>query len=162
MIISRLGLVETTHETAGHDVRLYNRLKWIIIIGGAITALTVFIHLLPLIYELKTFFDRLFLLLLMCVSLLLLRSSDVVPNLILSHMEARHPYLQKSIRLIGLLVPLLMFGNSIIGLFGYVNLIMTVSWYEGIFLIVLIVYLILRGLLKDGMEQLSRLMIQFV
>jgi potassium efflux system protein len=162
MIISRLGLVETTHETAGHDVKLYHRLKWIIGIGGAITALTVFIHLLPLIYELKTFFDRVFLLLMMCVSLLLLRSSDVVPNLILSHMESRHPYLQKSIRLIGILVPLLMFGNSVIGLCGYVNLIMTVSWYEGVFLIVLIGYLILRGLLTDGMEQLSRIMIQYV
>jgi potassium efflux system protein len=39
---------------------------------------------------------------------------------------------------------------------------MTVSWYEGIFLVVLIGYLILRGLLSDGMELLSRLMIQYV
>lgn len=54
-----------------------------------------------------------------------------------------------------------MFGNSVIGLIGFVNLIMTVSWYEGVFLIVLIGYLILRGLLSDGMEQLSRLMIQY-
>src|SRR5438445_12008467 len=77
-------------------------------------------------------------------------------------MESQHPYLQKSIRLIGILVPILIFGNAVIGLLGFVNLIMTVSWYEGIFLIVLIGYLILRGLLSDGMEQLSRLMIQYV
>lgn len=162
IIVARLCLLETIHDAAGVDVRLYRRLKWTIIIGGAITALTVFVHQLPLIYELKTLCDRLFLLLLMVASILLLRSWDVVPNLILSHMESRHPYLQKSIRLIGVLVPLLMLGNSIIGVFGFVNLIMTVSWYEGVFLIVLIGYLTLRGLLSDAMEQLSHLMIQYV
>jgi potassium-dependent mechanosensitive channel len=164
MTISRLCLVETTHSTAGHDVKLYRRLKWIILIGGVVTALTVFVDQLPLIYELKTLCDRLFLFFLMLVSLLMLRSWDVVPSLILSlsHMESRHPYLQKSIRLLGILIPILMFGNSIIGLFGFLNLVMTVSWYEGIFLIVLIGYLILRGLLSDGMELLSRLMIQYV
>ena len=161
MMTARLCLVETTHDTAGHDMRLYHRLKWIVSIGTIITAFTVFVHQLPLIYELKALCDRLFLLQLMMVSVLLLRSYDVVPNLILSHMENNHPYLRKSIRLIGILVPILLFGNSVIGLFGYLNLIMTVSWYEGLFLMVLIVYLILRGLLSDAMEQASRLMIQY-
>lgn len=162
MTIARLCLVETTHDEAGRDMRLYQRLKWVILVGGVITTLTVFMHLLPLIYELKTLCDRLFLLLLMVVSLFLLRSSDVVPNLIISHSESDHPYFVRSIRLIGILVPILMFGNAVIGVFGFVNLIMTVSWYEGIFLIVLIGYLILRGLLSDGMEQISRLVIQYV
>jgi potassium efflux system protein len=160
--LARLCLVETTHDTIGKDTKLYHRLKWIILIGGVITALTVFVHQLPLIYELKALCDRLFLILLMVASLFLLRSYDVVPNLILSHMESNHPYLRKSICLIGILIPLLMLGNSIIGIFGYLNLIMTVSWYEGLFLIVLIGYLIVRGLMSDGLEQISRLMIQYV
>lgn len=162
IIIARICLVETTHDSAGGDMLLYHRLKWVILAGGIITALTVFVHQLPLIYELKTLCDRMFLLLIMVVSLFLLRSYDVVPNLILNHMESNHPYLRRSIRLIGILVPLLLLGNSVIGVFGYLNLIMTVSWYEGLFLIVLIGYLILRGLLSDGMEQLSGLMIQYV
>ncbi len=37
---------------------------------------------------------------------------------------------------------------------------MSVSWYEGVFLIVLIGYLVLRGLLTDSVEQLSRVVIQ--
>jgi potassium-dependent mechanosensitive channel len=162
MTLSRLCLVETTHNTAGHDVKLYYRLKWIILIGGVVTAITVFVHQLPLVYELKTLCDRLFLFVLMIISLLMLRSWDVVPQLILSHMESRHPYLQRSVRFIGILIPILMVGNSIIGLLGFVNLIMTVSWYEGVFLVVLIAYLILRGLLSDGMEQLSRIVIMYV
>jgi potassium efflux system protein len=104
--------------------------------------------------------DRLFLLFMMIVSLILLRFWDVVPNLILSHMEKRHPYFEKSIWVLGVVVPLLLFGNSVIGLLGYVNLVMSVSWYEGIFLVVLIGYLVLRGLLTDSVEQLSRVVIQ--
>lgn len=162
MIVARLCLVETTHDSSGHDMRLYARLKWMIIAGGIIIALTVFLHQLPFIYELKSVFDRLFLCLLMMVSLILLRHWKVVPNLILSHIDATHPYIHHSVRLIGLLIPLLMLTNSVIGLFGYVNLIMSVSWYEGVFLVVLMSYLLIRGLLSDCMEQLSRIMIQYV
>src|SRR3990167_5591269 len=162
LTVARICLVETTHHTAGHDVKLYQRLRWIVIVGGIIIALTVFVHQLPLIYELKTICSQLFLLFLLVVALFLLRSWDVVPNLVLMNMESNHPYLQKSIRLIGILIPLLILGNSIIGLIGYMNLVMTIAWYEGVFLIMLIAYLILRGLLTDGMEQLSHLMIQYV
>lgn len=160
--VARLCLAETTHSVAGHDMRLYSPLRWFILVGGVITAITVFVHQLPLIYEVRALSDQLFLLLTMMVSILLLRFWDVVPNLILSDTQARHPYLQKSIRLIWILIPILMFANATIGLFGFVNLIMTVSWYEGIFLLVLIAYLIVRGLLADGMELLSDLTIQYV
>ncbi len=159
---ARLSLVETTHDTSGHDVRLFHRLKWIIVAGGIVTAMTVYLHQLPLIYELKILCDRLFLVLLMMVSILLLRSWRVLPRLILSHMDKPHPYFEKSILFIGVLIPLLILCNSLVGVSGYVNLIMTISWHEGIFLIVLVGYLMLRGLLSDGLEQLSRLMIQYV
>lgn len=161
LTVARVSLVETTHDSAGRDMTLYRRLKWMITAGGIITALTVFIYQLPLIYELKTLFDQIFLFFTMIVSLLLLRFWDVVPNLILSHRETRNPYIEKSIRLLGILVPLLLFGNSLLGLVGYLNLVMTVAWYEGVFLLVLVGYLLFRGLLTDGMEQLSRLVIQY-
>lgn len=160
--VAKLCLVETTHSSLGHDMILYHRLKWFILAGAVITAITVFLHQLPLIYELKAMFDWLFLCLLMIVSVLLLRSWHVLPDMIVSHMESRHPYFERSVRLFGVLIPALMLANSVIGLIGYVNLIMTVSRYEGIFLLVLIGYLIVRGLLSDGMEQVSRLMIQYV
>ncbi len=160
--IMRVCLVEATHDTTGHDVRLYRRLNGLMIAGGVITALTVFAHQLPLVYELKTLFDRLFLLFTMLVSFLVLRSWHVVPHMILSHMETQHPYLEKSIRFVGFLIPVLIFCNSLIGLFGYVNLVMTISGYEGIFLVVLICYLTLRGLLSDGILQISNLVIQHV
>jgi potassium efflux system protein len=135
-------------------------LKWAVRVGGVATAAVVFIYQLPLIYELKNLADRMFLLFMMIVSLILLRFWDVVPNLILVHMELRNRYLEKSVRVLGVMLPLLLFANSLIGLLGYVNLVMSVSWYEGIFLVVLIGYLVLRGLLTDSVEQFSRIVIQ--
>lgn len=162
LTVFRICLVETTHDTTGRDMKLYRRMCSIILCGGVITGVTVFVHQLPLIFELKTLCDRFFLFFVMVGSLLLLRNWEVVPNLILSHGESRHPYIEKTIRLLGFLIPFLLFCNSLIGLFGFLNLVLIVSRYEGIFLIVLIAYLILRGLLADGMEQLSRLVIQYV
>ncbi len=160
IVIARICLVETMNHTAGKDMRLYQRLRWIFLIGGVLTAAAVFIYQLPLMYELKALSDRLFLLFMMVVSVMLLRFWDVVPNMILSHMDKRHPYFEKSVRILGVLIPLLLLGNSAIGLLGYVNLVMTVSWYEGVFLVVLMGYLVLRGLLTDSLEQVSRIVIQ--
>lgn len=159
IVIARICLVESTSHTAGKDMRLYKRLMWIFAVGGVVTAGAVFVYQLPLVYELKTLSDRLFLLFMMIVSVMLLRFWDVVPNLILSHMEKRHPYFEKTIRVLGVLIPLLLFTNSAIGLLGYLNLVMTVSWYEGVLVVVLVAYLLLRGLLTDGVEQLSRIAI---
>ena len=162
LTLARLCLLETTHHSAGHDVKLYLRLKWIMFLGGSIIALTVFIHQLPLIYELKALCDQLFLMFLFVVSLLLLRSWDVLPSLLLSQMEINHLYLRNSIRFLGLLVPFLLLVNSVVGLLGYMNLVMTIAWYEGLFLFVLVTYLMVRGLLSSGIEQLSQLMIRYV
>ena len=161
MLVSRLCLIEATHDTTGNDVKLYRRLKWIILASGVVTALTVFVHQLPLLFEVKLLCDRLFLFCLMIVSVFLLRSWYVVPQLILSHIDARNHYLERSVKMLGVLIPVLLLSNSIIGLIGYVNLVMTVSWYEGIFLVVLIGYLLLRALLSDGMEHLSKIVIQY-
>lgn len=160
LVVAKVSLIETTLETTSRDKRLYQGLKWLIWVGGVITALTVFAYQLPLIYELKTLCERLFLIFLLVGSLLLLRYADILPNLILAQMNEQHPYLKKSIRLVGVIIPLLLFVNSILGIFGFLNLVLTISWYESVFLLVLIGYLIVRGLLSDIMEFFSTLLIK--
>lgn len=160
--MARLCLMETVQDHAGHDVQLYHRLRWSFVLGGVVTAMTVFIHELPLVYEVKDLFDRLFLSFLLLVSIFLLRSWKVVPNLILAYIDDRRMYLKGVIRLIGLLIPLTLFFNSIIGLLGYVNLVLTISHYECIFLFVLAGYLVLRGLVHDAMCRLSDVFIAHV
>jgi potassium efflux system protein len=160
--MARICLVETAHDRAGHDVILYHRLKWSFLVGGIITVMTVFMNQLPVVYEIKDLFDRLFLLFLLVVSVFLLKSWDIVPALILTHIDDRRLYLKKVVRLLGLMIPIILFVNSAIGLFGFVNLVLTVSWYESVFVLVLVGYLIVRGLLIDGMMLLSSLMIRHI
>lgn len=159
--IARLCLVETVHDSAGHDVRLYHRLKWTLLVGGAVTMLTVFLYQLPLL-EMQNLFYRLFLLFLVIVSLFLLRARQVFLNLILLHIDEHRTYFRRVVRLLTVLVPLVLLVNSIIGFFGFINFVLSVYWYEGIFLIVLAVYLLIRGFLGDLMEYLSYLLIRHV
>lgn len=158
--IARICLIETLHDRSGSDVILYHRLKWTFFVGGIITSLTVFMHQLPIIYEVKDLFDRLFLFFLFIVSILLLRSWEVLPSLILPHIDDRRTYLRRIIRLFCLLIPLVLLGNSVVGIFGFVNLVLTISWYQYIFLFVLVVYLLIRGLLIEGMEKISQILIR--
>jgi potassium efflux system protein len=160
--MAKICLVESVHDRGGHDVLLYHRLKWSFLIGGMITALTVFIQQLPVVYEVKDLFDRLFLLFMLVVSVFLLKSWEVLLGLISPHIDERRLYLKKVVRLLGMLLPFILLVNSAIGLFGYVNLVLTVSWYESIFVMMMVGYLIVRGILIDTMILLSTLMIRHV
>lgn len=160
IVITRLILVETVHDRAGVDVRLFYRLKWTFLLGGIVSALTLFLHQLPMIYEVKDLFYRLFLLFLAVVSCFLLRSWDVLPGLILLHIDEQRTYFRGVIRLLGLFIPIILLVNSVIGLFGFLNFVLTVSWYESVFMLVLIGYLFLRGILSELMNLISHLMIR--
>jgi potassium-dependent mechanosensitive channel len=160
--MARVLLVETAHDKAGHDVILYHRLKWSFLVGGVITALTVLIHQLPVIYEVKDLFNRLFLSFLLVVSIFLLRSWEVLPDLILPHIDDQRLYFKRIVRMLGMLIPLILLTNTAIGLFGFVNLVLTISWYESIFVLVLAGYLVIRGLMIDSMVYLSNLIIRHV
>src|SRR5207253_458800 len=127
LTIARTGLVEAVHDGKGDDVQLYYRLKVIFILGAVLTSLTVFLHQLPLIYEIKDLFDRLFLFMLLLVSILILRSWRVIPQLILQYIDSRRTYLRRIIYFLGIFIPSLFFVNSLIGLFGFVNLVGIIS-----------------------------------
>lgn len=157
--MARAGLVETLHDGQGYDVQLYYQIKKVLMVGSVVTFIAIFLHQLPLIYELKDFFDRFFLVLLLWFSVLILRSWRVVPELILQYIDPRRTYLKRLICLLGVFIPGLLFINSLMGVFGFVNLVWMISWYEGIFTAVLICYFLLRGLLSDAMEALSHLLI---
>lgn len=157
-----LCLVDTVRDKAGHDVRLYHRLKWTILVGGFVTACTVLLHQLPLVYEIKDLFYRLFLLFVAVVSLMLLKSWDVLPGLILPHIDERRTYFIKVVRLLGLLIPFTLLSNALIGVFGFINFVLTMAWYESVFLMVLIAYLIVKGIFGEIMEFFSRLLIRHV
>lgn len=161
LTLFRLCLVENTVDLSGEDVMWYKRLKITLIIGGFITAITVFLHQLPLIYELKVLCDRLFLLFLLILSVILLRSSRFLLDVIWQRFNSPHSNLYKIARFCSVLIPVIALLNAIVGLSGYMNLVFSLAWYQGIFVSVLIAYLILRGLLTDFFEVISSLVITY-
>jgi potassium efflux system protein len=162
IVIAKLCFIETLHDRAREDIQIYHRLKWTFLFGGIITGVTVFLTQLPVIYELKDLFYRLFLLFLAIVSIFLLKSSEVLSGLVLPHIEEQRTYFKKIIRSISIIFPFALLINSLIGLFGFLNFVLTISWYESIFFLVFAGYLIVKGLLNELIDTMSQFLIVHV
>lgn len=159
ILIARLTLLERISDASGRDVRLYYRIKWLLLAGGWATALMVISHLLPLSVILQDIFNRLFMLFLLAVSVVSWKSREVIQHLLDPVLETKKRYVRSAIRLLIELLPLTLFVTAIIGLVGYINLAWTISRYEIQILSVITGYVLARGLLVDALELLSEWMI---
>lgn len=159
ILIARLVLLERITDSSGTDVRLYYRIKWLLMIGGWTTALMVFSHLLPLPILLQDIFNRLFMMFLLAVSFVLWKSKEVITQLMHPILKYKKRYLRNAIMLLVILVPLTLFTTAVIGLIGYINLAWTMSSYQMQLLLLVTFYVLLRGLLFDALELLSEWMI---
>lgn len=159
ILIPRLVLFESISDASGKDVKLYYRLKWLLLFGGWTTALMTVGHLLPLSLLLQDIFNRLFMLFLLTVSFVAWRSRDVIRYLVHPLLKNQKRYVHNAISLLIILVPITIFSTAIIGLSGFINLAWTMSQYQANALTVLVGYIIARGLLFDALELFSEWMI---
>ncbi|WP_242602344.1 mechanosensitive ion channel domain-containing protein [Legionella rowbothamii] len=159
ILIPRLALLETLSDSSGKDVKLYYRLKWLLLFGGWTTALMTIGHLLPLSLLLQDIFNRLFMLFLLAVSVVAWKSREVVRYLIHPLLTNKKRYVLNAISLLIILVPITVFSTAVIGLSGFINLAWTMSQYQANALTVLVTYIIARGLLFDALELFSEWMI---
>lgn len=159
ILIARLVLLERISDSSGKDVKLYYRLKWLLLFGGWTTALMVFSHIFPLTILLQDIFNRLFMLFILAVSLVAWKSKDVIPYLLRPLLKGKKRYVKNVISLLVILVPITLFTTAIIGLLGFVNLAWTMSRYQAYILTVLVAYILSRGLVFDALELLSEWMI---
>jgi len=157
--LAHLTLVEAVGDVSGRDVKLYRELKWLFLLGGAVTTFSVLADALPVDYLVKDFFNRTLMLFLFVLAIVFLKGRDVVPSLMAPYL-AEHRPLRLVVRMLSVFIPLMILSNAIIGLFGYVELAWTISKYEGLFLLVLCGYVLLRGVLIDLMELLSAYVIR--
>jgi potassium efflux system protein len=160
--LARLLLLESTTDKGGYDVRLYYRLRKILAVGAVVTFVAVLVHHLPVAFDVQDLFGRLFMLFLLVISLVLLRSWFGLPALLGPYLENRGTYLLQMVRWVTLLVPLGIFSNALIGLLGYVELAWSIAAYQGIFLLVLMGYLLVSGLLDELMRFLGERMIRHI
>lgn len=158
--ITRIALLESLSDVQGLDVRLFHRLRLTFVIGGVITALTVTSHYLHMSYLVLELFDRLFMIFLFAVSLVLLKGHQVILTLIHNHIKPKKFYTKRALDLFTSLVPIALFFNGMFGLLGYVPLAWEISYYQAIIVVVVVTFVVLRGILLDGMEKLSEAMIR--
>jgi potassium-dependent mechanosensitive channel len=159
ILIARLGLMERVSDSSGKDVRLYYRIKWLLLAGGWTTALMVFGHELPLPLLLQDIFNRLFMLFLVAVSIVSWMSREVISHILHPLLKSKKRYVINAVMLLVILTPLTLFVIAIIGLIGYINLAWTMSRYQVQILLIITAYVLTRGLLFDALELLSELMI---
>lgn len=153
--LAHILLLENTTDESGHDVKLYYRLRTTLLIGGIITLATILVNQLPVSYEVQDLFGRLFMFFLLVVALVLMKGWEVVPTLLEPYIENKHAYLKRIIRWLSFLIPFSLLTNALIGLVGYVELAWAIAHYQGLFLIALTAYLLLRGLLDELIRWVS-------
>jgi potassium efflux system protein len=159
ILIARISLLERLSDVSGKDVKLYYRLKWLFLFGGWTTALMVLGHLMPLALIVQDIFNRLFMLFILAVSLVAWKSKDVIPYLLRPFLRGKKRYIKNAASLLVVLIPITLFSTAVIGLCGFVNLAWTMSGYQAYTLLVLVGYILFRGLISDILELLSEWMI---
>lgn len=159
ILISRLVLLERISDSSGKDVKLYHRLKWLLLFGGWTTGLMVFSHLYPLSNLIQDIFNRLFMMFLLAISIVAWKSKDVIPYLLNPLLSSQKRYFRNAVFLLIFLVPITLFSTALIGLSGFVNLAWKMSVYQAYVLIVSVGYTLARGLVLDALELCSEWMI---
>lgn len=159
ILIARLALLERISDSSGQDVKLYYRLKWLLVFGGWVTAFMVFSHMLPLPLLLQDIFNRLFMLFILTISLVIWKSRDLIPYLLRPLLKYKKRYFKNAIFLLATLIPITLFTSAVIGLLGFVNLAWNMCLYQAYLLLVLVGYVLIRGLVFDALELGSEWMI---
>lgn len=159
ILVARLLLLERVSDSSGKDVKLYYRLKWLLLAGGWSTALMVLSHQLPFSFLLQDIFNRLFMLFLFFISVVVWKSRDVIPYLLRPLFKSKKRYVRKTISLLIVLISMTLLTTSMIGLIGYIDLAWTTSRYQAYLLLVMTSYLLLRGLILDALHAMSHWMI---
>lgn len=159
ILIARLTLLERVSDSSGTDVRLYYRIKWLLLAGGWTSALMVISHLLPLSSMLQDIFNRLFMLFLLAVSIVSWKSREVITHLLHPLLKTKKRYFRNAVMLLVVLIPLTLFTTAIIGLVGYINLAWIMSRYQVQILLVITAYVVSRGLIVDVLDLISEWMI---
>ncbi|MBA2654620.1 MAG: mechanosensitive ion channel [Gammaproteobacteria bacterium] len=160
--IAKLTLLENVNDISGKDVKLYYRIKWSLILGLMLSTLSVVAHNMPVAYEAKTLVNRLFMAFILIIAWQLYKARAVIPSMLESIIHIPRRYFYRVLQVLGILIPLALVFNAVIGLLGYVELAWAVAKYQVIFILVLAGYLVVRGLLTDGMELISELFIRYV
>jgi len=138
--------------------KVYQQVRWTIMVMGILTVITVLGHLEYEKYELNTplairdLIDRVFMLCLSVMMFPMMRIRHLVLAFLANSIKG---YWLLVISLISLLLPLSIVAVAILGMIGYINLGWKVAEHASIFLLTLTLWLIFQGILDDGVNFLK-------
>ncbi len=156
---AKRSLLERISDASGKDVKLYYRLKWLLVSGGWATALMLIGHQLPLSPVIQDIFNRLFMLFILAISIVSWRSRDLLPHIFHSLYKGKKRYYRNAFKLFIILLPVTLLTTAVVGLAGYINLAWSMSRYQAVIVLIIISYTVIRGLLVDILEVLSEWLI---
>jgi potassium efflux system protein len=159
-MLLKTWLLENAEQESKKNTRLFHQLCWALNFGGLLTGLVVLTHVLPVSYEVKTLINKMFMLLFLVSSLFLFRASSILPMLLQRIFVVKKNYILQILRLICWVLPITLFTNAVIGLVGYVDLAWLIGRYQVTALVVLVAYILARGIVIDFMELNYELMIR--
>jgi potassium efflux system protein len=160
MSFLKIIFYENSQNRSGRDVAIYRYLRLIIFCTSLVFVLIIFSSAFSLSFGLIDILERLFMLLLLIFSLVVIKNNKIFCSMILNFVDERRSYLKKILlTLVNLTIGLLFF-NSILGLLGYMNLVKSITYYESLFLLVFFVYQLLDIALQYLFKLLSLLMIK--
>ncbi|MBA2648494.1 MAG: mechanosensitive ion channel [Legionella sp.] len=159
ILIARLTLLERVSDYSGEDVKLYYRIKWMLLFGGWTAALMTFSHMLPLSLLLQDIFNRLFMLFILTISLVAWKSKSLILDLFKPVLSLKKRYIKNAVSILVMLIPVTLLTTALIGLSGFYDLAWTMSRYQAYILVIIVGYILARGLLFDALEFLSETMI---
>lgn len=162
VVVARITLLEAEGDASGRDVKLYRTLRWAFWSGGIISVFTVLAHRLNLPYSTQEFFTWLFMIFLTFIAVVLLRYWRLYPELLSPYTKSAPVYVQRTIVLLSFLIPLTLLSNAVIGVLGFIDLSMAIGRYEFLFLLVLSLFMVFRGLWLDGSYFISNFLIRHV
>lgn len=149
--VARLLLMDRRFVAGEPQPRVYRVLRWGLAVVTLLTALMLLAHVLPVTGALQSLLDRLFLLLTVPVLLLMLSGR----GLLLAPLQSLpSPAWLRIAQRLYIALTLVLLASAVLGVFGYLTLARTIATHIAWLLLVLLAWLLLRGLLRDGLARM--------
>ncbi|MDF1678231.1 MAG: mechanosensitive ion channel [Legionellaceae bacterium] len=157
--IAQLALLERMSDVPEHEMVLYRRFKWLFLMGAWSTGLMILGQELPLSFLLQDVFNRFFMLFLLAIAWVLWKSRETFPELFHLWLHANKKPFRHLLSFLSVLIPMSLMTTALIGLLGYIHFAWVLARYQAYFMLVLVVYVLLRELLSDLLDLVSERMV---
>lgn len=160
--VARILLMTDMSDVVTRNPRHYYRLRAFFLFLSVVTSLIVVARQLPIADVIVGFANKFFMFALMVMAVVLFRSWNTMPRLLEQIFSVKKRYILNVIRLFSHLIPVTLLINAVIGMVGYVSLAFFIGWIQMVALLVLLGYLVLRGLFNDIMSVCYTYMVKHV